>query len=142
MFFALRFCLAFFCSWHFCRLCLTFFEKLEKNLVWRRHVGLTFECFALTRSCQALKGHRKRSLLMTNSRDYISVFYPYLKCPTDALSLFRMVLRNLRESGTVWYLDPELEAFDFECLYKASTNPMRLLLAKKLLKHLKKSLTV
>ena len=77
-----------------------------------------------------------------NSRDYIAVSYPHLKCPIKVLNLFRTVLQNLQESGTVWYLAPELEAFDFECLYKASTKPMRLLLTKKLLKHLKKSLDI
>lgn len=141
MFFALRFCLAFFCSWHFCRLCLTFFGKLEKKLVWRTHVALTFECYMLTRSCQTLKGSRKRSILLENSREYISLFYPHLTCPGDVLRLFRVVLQNLREAGIVPHFAPDLEAFDFDSLYKASTTHMRLLVAKKLLKHLKRALT-
>lgn len=139
VFLALRFCLALLSSFYLWRVGVTFLQKLEKERLWRTHVALVLEEVLLMRTCQASKTSRTKILLL-NSRNYISVFFPHLKCAITCLKLFRMVLANLRESRKLTHLGPELEMFDFTCLYKASTEAKRLLLAKTLLKHLEHSL--
>lgn len=110
LFFLARLSLAAYLAYRFTGWSLTFWWRWREGRLWRRTVCLAAKGMVLTK-----KSHRKVSLFLS-SRDYISAFYPYLRCPVTALKIFTNVLENLRESGVLWHPSTQLEEFDVATL--------------------------